>query len=943
MRIKKSILCLLSAMAIIVLSAACILLLHNMQPNRIAFAEEAGEDEPTEVVSDGGTLTIIGQTEVYRGETVTYTVKYTTEPSATFLQYDLSTAEVALGPTTQGDHCYFCPITVSDEALPGTVFTFTVTNLLNNDSVSIEVSLKVLYATGIEELMFAVNDTPLGNEVPKVHPGDTVSVNIEKFTVGDEIYEAGKLTFTQYSLSLKGDGEKYAELNENYTKIIIKDGAAIDTDNPVIVVEVTVTQNWAPEEYLNLRTTIEMPVYVPLETFEVTGTDGEIARNSSFTYEVKYNSGIYGDSSSENEEDKYIASDKGFKYSLTDASGNPLTDNYFSVDWANSDIGEGYFFTINVAKNAPAGSTFKAVLSSNVDPNKTDTIELSVKELESAYALVYSKDYTGTTNPDNGIQLVENGNKTQLRVGYNADILFRGSTSNTLYTVSALDEYGVVVDFGGELSFETLYIYSDGRMRMDTTVPAYTGGNRTSFDYTVDIGDGTKSYEQFSKTVEAYVPVTGSVVQSLQLQNGGDFVNSAQKYLLELSYDVVANVGSNYTVRPIDLYYTVNNSNFTITKDTVNNKVQLVCNTPDNVGNGSITITVNSNSWSSYAYNGQNMNGTWSISLTVKRGFITTATHLNAIRNDTGTTSRYKLQDTIYLNADDIWTPISSFSGVLDGNNRSIVNLTVGNYNAECSESMFGFIQENYGTIKNLNLSQAYVTLHDLWVDDSGGDYFINYSNLPLYCGFFVAKNYGTISNCDSTGSYFQFACVIAYSEAYAGVICGANYNLIENCEVFESAVQIGMGNAGGIAGYNEYGQIRNCSISLSSIYCYMDFDDSLSALKLLRYSGEHYASAGGVVGHSKGGTISGCTIYSNVTIRYNGYESESRSLAPCLGGIAGKTENNTSIYGNTSNGEVEQGELKEVTWKGGFLWLETKRHNQAQHVGGDVGYNMDA
>ena len=92
MRTKKSILCLLSALAIIVLSAACILLLHNMQPNRIAFAEEAGEDEPTEVVSDGGTLTIIWQTEVYRGETVTYTVKYTTEPSATFLQYDLSTA-----------------------------------------------------------------------------------------------------------------------------------------------------------------------------------------------------------------------------------------------------------------------------------------------------------------------------------------------------------------------------------------------------------------------------------------------------------------------------------------------------------------------------------------------------------------------------------------------------------------------------------------------------------------------------------------------------------------------------------------------------------------------------------------------------------------------------------------------------------------------------------
>ena len=88
------------------------------------------------------------------------------------------------------------------------------------------------------------------------------------------------------------------------------------------------------------------------------------------------------------------------------------------------------------------------------------------------------------------------------------------------------------------------------------------------------------------------------------------------------------------------------------------------------------------------------------------------------------------------------------------------------------------------------------------------------------------------------------------------------------------------------------------------------------------------------------GGTISGCSIASNVDIDYNGYSSNSRTLAPELGVIAGRSSTTTTFYSNTANGETGTGNgLQVITWTTGILWWkQTHTWDQAQYVGGNVG-----
>ena len=293
--------------------------------------------------------------------------------------------------------------------------------------------------------------------------------------------------------------------------------------------------------------------------------------------------------------------------------------------------------------------------------------------------------------------------------------------------------------------------------------------------------------------------------------------------------------------------------------------------------------------------------------------------------------SNYKLKANITQPENTVWTPIGTFSGTLKGENHWINNLKItyglSGSQTTISRQNYGLFENNTGRIENLGISQGAFGLYT---------YTATYSTTPVYCGFISARNSGTITGCSVLGSFFQFAYIAPYITSYSGAICGYNSGTVENCEVFETGIQLTTGFGGGIVGHNYGGTITNCEIGLSGVSCYQEFQDDNSN----GYSDGHYAAVGGIVGYAQGGTISGCSIASNVDIDYNGYSSNSRTLAPELGVIAGRSSTTTTFYSNTANGETGTGNgLQVVTWHEGW-WIFGSDHSwdQAQYVGGNIG-----
>lgn len=309
---------------------------------------------------------------------------------------------------------------------------------------------------------------------------------------------------------------------------------------------------------------------------------------------------------------------------------------------------------------------------------------------------------------------------------------------------------------------------------------------------------------------------------------------------------------------------------------------------------------------------------------------IWTYSQLNTIvRNYRG--SNYRLMANITQPENTTWNPMGTFSGVFEGNDHWINDLTI-KYGLDgssqtVSSKRFGLFEYNNGTIRNLGISHGSFAFYS---------YTATYTSGNLYCGLIAAINNGTISHCESLGSFFQFAFVSTSCESYSGAICGQNNGRVEYCEVFETGVELTTGFGGGIVGYNNGGTITHCKIGLSSVYCYQNFRGDTEN----GYSTGHYAAVGGIVGYTNGGTISYCSVASNVDISYGGVSTQSRTLAPELGIIAGRSGNSASIYGNTANGTISQGNgLNVVTWtEGWWIFGKTYTWNQAQYLGGIVG-----
>ena len=225
---------------------------------------------------------------------------------------------------------------------------------------------------------------------------------------------------------------------------------------------------------------------------------------------------------------------------------------------------------------------------------------------------------------------------------------------------------------------------------------------------------------------------------------------------------------------------------------------------------------------------------------------ISTPMHLYKIRNYLG--AHFKLiNDIVFTDADFAeggmfyfkgagWLPIKSttssstyFTGVLDGNGYSIVNLQI-NVEAE-STAYIGLFATNKGTIKNLGMKNCKI-------------YVANNNNVYVYAGGFVGYNYGTISNCHTSGSIVIEG---TSDTGYAGGIVGWNYNNANIQGCYNMASITSTYAAGGIASHNSSnGLIKNC------------YNIGAITAKLSANSSYSYVYAGGIVAYNPG-TISCC------------------------------------------------------------------------------------
>lgn len=113
-----------------------------------------------------------------------------------------------------------------------------------------------------------------------------------------------------------------------------------------------------------------------------------------------------------------------------------------------------------------------------------------------------------------------------------------------------------------------------------------------------------------------------------------------------------------------------------------------------------------------------------------------------------------------------------------------------------------GFLNNNYGTIKNLGISKCNVSIS-----------FTSNSNNTAIVGGLVGYNYGIIDNCFSNGQIT--ANTIENGQVRCGGIYGHNRNIIRNCYNCASINTSGiyMNTSGGICGYSstETAVLDNC------------------------------------------------------------------------------------------------------------------------------------
>ena len=155
------------------------------------------------------------------------------------------------------------------------------------------------------------------------------------------------------------------------------------------------------------------------------------------------------------------------------------------------------------------------------------------------------------------------------------------------------------------------------------------------------------------------------------------------------------------------------------------------------------------------------------------------------------------------------FAPVASFTGTLEGNDRTIQNLRLIGNSADRRVALF---ENNSGTIRNLTLEAVSVTATLIASEQA------LYAN--GYVAGLVARNAGSVAKCAVTGTLSVSVSGNTFT-AYVGGIAAENTGTISNC--FANCTVSGntdntMGvYAGGLVGQNNSGML-NTSLSLSTV-----------------------------------------------------------------------------------------------------------------------------
>ena len=242
--------------------------------------------------------------------------------------------------------------------------------------------------------------------------------------------------------------------------------------------------------------------------------------------------------------------------------------------------------------------------------------------------------------------------------------------------------------------------------------------------------------------------------------------------------------------------------------------------------------------------------------------YITTAQQLKQLADEVNAGDSKSGKTVLLMNDIDLsvypnWSPIGTlnmnwsdvsrpFSGVFDGQNHTISNLTC----TSATNGYAGLFGNFDGTVQNLILRDAQITSES----NAGAVVCDNYGGRVLNCamlggsvkgksvaGGVVGYNRGTVENCYATG---DVTALIGGWDCYAGGVVGVNSGTVQNCYAVgrvESEKR-----AGGAVGKN-HGTVQNCAA----------LGQSVSAQE-----GAHR-----VVGENGGGTLSGNYAWSGVQV----------------------------------------------------------------------------
>jgi hypothetical protein len=215
------------------------------------------------------------------------------------------------------------------------------------------------------------------------------------------------------------------------------------------------------------------------------------------------------------------------------------------------------------------------------------------------------------------------------------------------------------------------------------------------------------------------------------------------------------------------------------------------------------------------------------------------------------------------------------FTGVFDGNEHKITNLTINSYGGETRYigylGLFGCIEgpdlypyEYKDVVRNLIIENVTVT-------GNNSDLTVLH-NMGGLAGY---NSFGAIRNCHSTGTVTRENGDNT-ADSFGGLIGYNNYGSVNNCS---SAVivsgGIGVDNVGGLVGYNNYGIINNCFATGNVSGATPD-----SPYGILN-------GLGGLVGWNYFGIISGCWASGNV----NASGNSEPAYAASFGGLVGYNE----------------------------------------------------